>query len=173
MALRPARCYRWDSPAYCRVARNPQDSFITGIPGIKITKFDMGNLTAEFDAEVSLIAENDMQIRHNALESARIAANKILQDKLGRNNYRLKIRVYPHHVMRENVMATGAGADRVQSGMRGAFGKPVGRAARIRKKQEIISVYVNDDKEAVETAKRALKVAMSKLPKSMKILIKA
>jgi large subunit ribosomal protein L10e len=133
MGLRPAKCYGWDSPAYTRVAKNPQDSFITGIPGSKITRYNMGNLTGKFDTELSIVTMGEIQIRHNALESARIAVNKILEDKIGVNNYRLKLRVYPHHVMRENVMATGAGADRVQSGMRGAFGKPVGTAARIRK----------------------------------------
>ena len=172
MGLRPGRCYKWDSPAYTRVAKNPQDSFITGIPGSKVTKYNMGNLTEKFDTEVSLVTENRMQIRHNALEASRIATNNILEERLGRNAYRFKIRIYPHHVMRENVMATGAGADRVQSGMRGAFGKPVGRAARLNKNQIVMSVYVNHGEKRIKNAKTALRVAMSKLPKKMRILVK-
>jgi len=172
MGLRPAKCYKWDSPAYTRVAKNPQDSFITGIPGSKITRYDMGNLTRKFDTELSVIAMEDIQIRHNALESARISTNKILEEKMGVNNYRFKIRVYPHHVMRENVMATGAGADRVQSGMRGAFGKPIGTAARIGKGQAVLSVYINKENEGVGYAKKALKTGMMKLPGELKIVIK-
>ena len=40
---------------------------------------------------------------------------------------------YPHHVLRENKQATGAGADRVSQGMRCAFGKNVGTAARVKR----------------------------------------
>jgi len=172
MGLRPARCYRWDSPAYTRVAKNPQDSFITGIPGSKLTRYGMGNLTREFDTEISVIAVEDIQIRHNALESARVSTNKILEDKIGTNNYRFKIRVYPHHVLRENVMATGAGADRVQSGMRGAFGKPIGTAARTRRGRAILSVYIDGDEERIGNAKKALKTGMMKLPGRLKIIVK-
>ncbi len=172
MGLRPAKCYRWDSPAYTRVAKNPQDSFITGIPGSKITRYDMGNLRGNFNTEISIITAENIQIRHNALESARITSNKILEDKVGVNNYTLKLRVYPHHIMRENVMATGAGADRVQSGMRHAFGKPVGAAARIRKGHAVFSVYINEDDARIRNVKKALKTAMAKLPGELKIVIK-
>lgn len=172
MGLRPSKCYRWDSPAYTRVAKNPQDSFITGIPGSKITRYNMGNLKTRFDTEISLVAEENIQIRHNAIESARIAANKILEDTIGSNNYRFRINVYPHHVLRENVMATGAGADRVQSGMRNSFGKPVGTAARVHKGQAVLSVYINKSEERIINAKKALRVGKMKLPGSIHITIK-
>lgn len=172
MGLRPSRCYRWDSPAYSRVAKNPQDSFITGIPGSKINHYDMGNRSAKFDTEMSVVNDEDIIIRHNALEAVRISANKVLERGLGATNYHFKVRVYPHHVLRENVMATGAGADRVQSGMRGSFGKPVGRAARVRKNQKILSVHFNDsDEKKVRIVKKALKTALSKLPGSMSVVI--
>jgi large subunit ribosomal protein L10e len=172
MGLRPAKCYRWDSPAYTRVAKNPQDSFITGIPGSKITHYNMGSLKGKFDTEISIIANEDIQIRHNALESARVSANKILEENVGVNNYRFKVRVYPHHVVRENVMATGAGADRVQSGMRRAFGKPTGTAARAGKGQAVLSVYINKDDERIKNTKRALRTGKMKLPGDMRITIK-
>lgn len=172
MGIRPARCYRWDSPAYTRIANNTADSFITGIPGTKITHYEMGNLKAEFDTEVTIVSKRDIQIRHNALEAARVAANKVLESKVGANNYRMTVRVYPHHVLRENVMATGAGADRVQSGMRNSFGKPVGTAARVHSGQAVFSVYVNSSNPAtVETAKKALIISKSKLPGEMRIVI--
>jgi len=108
-----------------------------GIPGSKIVQFDMGNLTDEFPLQLSLVVEEACQIRHTALEAARISINRRLLKDVGRLNYRLKIRVYPHHVLRENKQATGAGADRVSEGMRLAFGKAVGTAARVMKGQEI------------------------------------
>ena len=132
MGLRPAKCYRWDSPAYTRIANNPGDSFITGIPGSKLNRFEMGTLSGDFNTEIALVTDESIQMRSNCLEASRIAANKVLEDNIGVSNYRMKVRVYPHHVIRENVMATGAGADRVQMGMRQSFGKPMGTAARVR-----------------------------------------
>lgn len=172
MGLRPARCYKWDSPAYTRVSNNPADSFITGIPGSKINRYNMGNLSAEFDTEISVVAKADIQVRHNALEASRIAVNKILERDLGAGNYRFKIRVYPHHILRENVMATGAGADRVQEGMRRSFGKPMGKAARVKKNQAVMSVYMNKSEEGLISVKKALRAASMKLPGSMKTTIK-
>jgi len=172
MGLRPAKCYHWDSPAYTRKSKNPADSFITGIPGTKLTHYNMGNMKEKFDTEVSVVSDMKIQIRHNALEAARIATNKILEENLGVNNYHFKVRVVPHHVMRENVMATGAGADRVQSGMRGAFGKPMGFAARINKNQAVFTVFLDKTDDKMKIVKRALKIATSKLPGDMKIVIK-
>ncbi len=173
MGLRPAKCYRWDSPAYTRVSNNPADSFITGVPGSKITRYESGNISGKFDTEVSIVSKGRIQIRHNALEASRISANKILENKLRTNNYKFKIRVFPHHVLRENVMATGAGADRVQSGMREAFGKPIAVAARIKEGQAVMSVYINRSDEAIRIAKNALKTAIRKLPGSMRIVVRS
>jgi large subunit ribosomal protein L10e len=174
MGLRPARCYKWDSPAYTRVAKNPQDSFITGIPGSKIVRYEMGNLKGNFDTEISIVAKEKIQIRHNALESIRIIINKFLEEKVGLNEFKLKIRVIPHHVLRENIMATGAGADRVQSGMRDSFGKPIGTAARVKKGQPIVSVYINKDngEERMRYVKEALKKGVKKLPGELEIVVK-
>ncbi len=171
MGLRPARCYHWDSPAYTRRSNNPADSFITGIPGSKLAHYNMGNNRGDFDTEISIVSNMRIQIRHNALEAARIAANKVLEDNMGINNYHFKIRVVPHHVMRENVMATGAGADRVQSGMRGAFGKPMGYAARINKNQAVFTVFLKKTDDKMKSVKRAMRIAMSKLPGDMKIVV--
>lgn len=162
MGLRRAHCYRWDSPAYTRVSNNPADSFVTGIPGIKITRFDMGDPNGEFDVRIDLVSDEDVQIRHNATEAARQTAVRCLEKALGKKGFYFKIRPYPHHIMRENKMATGAGADRVQSGMRDSFGKPVGKAARVKRGQIIMSVSVL--RESVGVAKEALRRANAKLP---------
>lgn len=43
----------------------------------------------------------------------------------------MRIRVHPFHVIRQKKMLTCAGADRLQTGMRHAFGKPAGTVARV------------------------------------------
>lgn len=162
MGLRRAHCYRWDSPAYTRVSNNPSESFVTGIPGIKVTRFDMGDANGDFEMRVDLISDEDIQIRHNALEAARQTCVRHLEKTLGKKGFAYKIRPYPHHIMRENKMATGAGADRVQSGMRDSFGKPVGKAARVKNGQIIMTVSVL--KNRTDVAKEALRRANAKLP---------
>ncbi|VVB54114.1 50S ribosomal protein L10e [uncultured archaeon] len=173
MGLRPAKCYRWDSPAYTRTSKNPGDSFITGIPGSKLIHYNMGNVAAAdtFDTVISIVPNGNIILRHNALEAARIFVQKAIEKKLGVSNYFFKVRVFPHHVIRENVMATGAGADRVQSGMRQAFGKPMGRAARIRTGQPIFSIYFNNDETRLTIIKGAVKNAIKKLPGDLTITL--
>ena len=75
--------------------------YMRGIPGSKIVKFTMGNPTGEFSHTVELVNLKEGQIRHNALESGRIAANRTLEP-LGRENFFLKIVPYPHMVLREH-----------------------------------------------------------------------
>lgn len=61
--------------------------FVKGFPQPKITKFTMGDTKAQFEYEARLIALEKAQIRHNALEAARVATNRLLMEKLS-NNYR-------------------------------------------------------------------------------------
>jgi large subunit ribosomal protein L10e len=170
---RPAKCYRWDSPAYTRVSRTPSNSYITGIPGAKIIHFDMGNKTGEFDTSVQMIVEENIQITHNALESARIMIQKKLEREVGVANYHFKVNVFPHHVLRNNVTATGAGADRVSQGMRKAFGKPIGRAARVRKGQPVFTVSFNHTEARQRFIKKTLRIASNKLPGSSRLRVNA
>ena len=135
--------------------------YIHGTPPPKISKFMMGDTKSKFEYRFSLVAQSPVQIRHNALEAARVAANKVLFDALGEIGYRIQLRVYPHVILRENRMIATAGADRLQEGMRRAFGKPSGRAARIKTGQSILDIYVNSN--AVDTAKKALRVGSTKL----------
>ena len=157
MVRKPARMYRnLAKKAYTR------REYMGGVPGSKIVTFDMGNLNQEFPLEISLVAEEGCQIRHTALEAARISINRRLMGSLGRMNFYLKFRVYPHHVLRENKQATGAGADRVSEGMRLAFGKAVGTAARVKAGQKVISLFTFHELE--EKAKDALRHGAHKLP---------
>ena len=142
--------------------------FVKGFPQPKITKFTMGDTKAKFEYEAKLIALEKAQIRHNALEAARVATNRILMDKLS-NNYLLCVHPYPHIILRENKMIFGAHADRLQDGMRRSFGKPIGTAARIEPNQAIITISVNA--EGVEIAKESLRRGSAKLPIPCRITI--
>ncbi|MDR3205918.1 MAG: 50S ribosomal protein L16 [Candidatus Methanoplasma sp.] len=157
MVRKPASMYRRiTGQAYTR------REYMGGVPASRISQFDMGNLQGEFPVTLTLKVKNRVQIRHTAIEAGRIAANKMLSGQAGTVNYHLKVRAFPHCVLRENKLATGAGADRVSSGMRKAFGKNVGTAARLERNQAIFTVQVAAEK--VNVAKEALWKASMKLP---------
>jgi large subunit ribosomal protein L10e len=142
--------------------------FVKGFPQPKITKFSMGDTKAKFEYEAKLISLQSAQIRHNALEAARVASNRPLMEKLV-NNYQLQVHPFPHSILRENKMIFGAHADRLQDGMRRSFGKPIGTAARVRPDQTIITVRVNAD--AVDLAKESLRLGSTKLPMPCRIVV--
>lgn len=164
MSRKPGKMYREiKQHAYTR------REYMGGVPPSRITQFVLGNKTADFPIKLNLLSNERCQMRHTALEAARVAANKTLEKFVGVNNYRLRIHVYPFHVLRENKQATGAGADRVSQGMRASFGTTVGTAARVEADQTIISVETSQD--YVQFAKDALKKASSKLPSPCKVII--
>jgi len=161
--IRKFCAYRALEPrAYTRISKYREKSFIKASPHINIVNFDMGNIKKKFGYEVDLISKQDLQIRHQAMESARMTCNRVLETVLGKNGYYFKIRFYPFHILRENPLAAGAGADRMSTGMKHSFGKPIGRVARIRKGQILFQLKVN--KSNLDTAKKALKRASYKLP---------
>lgn len=146
MGKRPAYCYTGvNRPPYTR------KKYIKGGPEPKIRVFDFGSPDKEFPLEVSLITDERCQISHNALEAARIHVNRFLTRKIGRENYYYRVCVYPHHRIRENKMMTGAGADRLQDGMRKAFGKVISVAARVYEGDRIL--FVRTHSENVTLAK--------------------
>ncbi|KXH76029.1 MAG: 50S ribosomal protein L16, partial [Candidatus Thorarchaeota archaeon SMTZ-45] len=137
-------------------------------PPSRLTSFDMGDASGVFEVELSLVGLERCQIRHQALEAARIASNREMTKKVGRQNYHLRMRVKPYHYLRENKMISGAGADRVQDGMRRAWGKVIGLAARVRPGQPLITVRVNP--RHIGSAMTALKKAAPKMPTPCKIV---
>lgn len=164
---RPWRCYRDIKRPYTRRSVSvPSKDYIKGVPQPRIAQFEMGN-KKEYEYTLFLVAENYCQIRHSALEAARMAIVKTLEK--GKEDYFVKLRVYPHHVYRENPLATGAGADRYQQGMRLSFGKPIGTAAQIDKGQKIFEIRVNS--KLLSLAKDALRKAKQKLPLRYKIIV--
>lgn len=142
--------------------------YIRGSPQPKITKFTMGDPKGKYEYKAVLVSQEEVQIRHNALEATRITVNRVLEAKLG-TSYYLRVMPYPHILLRENKVIFGAHADRLQQGMRKSFGKPKDLAARIRPNQHLIEIGVNAN--GVETAKIALKRGQAKLPTTCRIIV--
>jgi len=164
MALRPGRTVSRLERPYTRVSqKNPRKSYVVGVPMPKIHQFRMGNPNVDADVTLYLVAKDLGQIRHNALEAARVVAHHFLEKKIGAQNYCMVILRYPHHVLREKPIATGAGADRYSQGMRLAFGRPAGVALQVRKENTPI-VMIKTKKEFLNIAKQALMKFRYKLP---------
>jgi len=134
--------------------------YIAGKPQLKIARFSSGSSGNNYDYKIELIATEKLQVRHNALEAARLAANKRMA-QAGDTSFFSMLRVYPHVLLRENKMIATAGADRLQEGMRRAFGKSTGLAARIRPNQVIFEAYITAPN--LDLAQDAFRMAASKL----------
>jgi len=167
MGRRPARCYR-----YCKNKPYPKSRFCRGVPDSKIRIYDLGRKKAnvdEFPLCVHLTSDEYQQISSEALEAARICANKYITKVSGKDSFHLRVRVHPFHVLRINKMLSCAGADRLQTGMRGAFGKPQGTAARVNIGQILFSVRTKDNNKAIVI--EALRRCKYKFPGRQKIII--
>ncbi|MDW5562833.1 MAG: 50S ribosomal protein L16 [Methanomassiliicoccus sp.] len=136
--------------------------YMGGVPAPRINTFDLGTTNGDFPIVMNLKFKEPCQVRHTSLEAARIAANRALSKGTTTASFHLKIRLYPHIVLREHKMATGAGADRVSGGMRAAFGKAVGTAARVQGGTTVMTIRVTQ--QAFNVAKEAMWKASMKLP---------
>lgn len=160
--LRKFVCYRHLKRPYTRKSKYAKKAFVKVVPASKISRHEVGDPNAQFQYSVIIKPKIDLQIRHNALEAARQTANKVLETELGKNGFYLKLRVYPHHVIRENPLASGAGADRMSTGMAHSYGKSISTAAQIKRTQPIFEIKV--DKNGLVHAKKAMKRIQHKLP---------
>merc|ERR1712166_626112 len=160
MGRRPARCMR-----YQKNKPYPKSGFNRGVPDPKLRIYDVGKKRAkhdQFSACVHLVCYEKEQITSEALEAARIACNKYMQVNVGRENFHMRMRLHPWHVVRINKMLSCAGADRLQQCMRGAFGKCLLKAARVAIGQVIMSVRCTP--ENISHAQESLR--RSKSPES-------
>lgn len=155
MGRRPARCYR-----YCKNKPYPKTRYNRGVPDPKIRIFDLGRKKApveEFPLCVHLVSNEYEQLSSEALEAGRVCSNKYLVKTVGKDTFHIRVRVHPFHVIRINKMLSCAGADRLQTGMRGAYGKPTGKVARVNIGQPIMSIRAKDahKEHVVESLRRA------------------
>lgn len=127
MGRRPARCYR-----YCKNKPYPKSRYNRGVPdpkvrarfylwqkeklnSLQIRIFDLGRKRAsvdEFPFCCHLVSDEYEQLSSEALEAARICANKYVTKTSGKDSFHLRVRVHPYHVLRINKMLSCAGADR-------------------------------------------------------------
>jgi len=172
-SLRKANAYskRKVTP-FTRVSKVRQKSFIKTVPHQKIVKFSMGKEAllekGKLPHQLTLVSTEKAQIRHNALEACRQYVNKKLDKELS-GQYLFRVVPFPHHVQRENKMLTGAGADRMQTGMQLAYGKCAGKSAIMKEGSKIFFVAVPNPK-AVQFTRKIFKQVKSKLPCKTKTL---
>ena len=111
MGRRPARCYRWwGGKPY------PKSRYCRGCPDSRIRIYDAGNkkaLAEEFPYAVHMVSGEKECLSSEALEAARIAANKYLIKVAGKDSFHLRVKVHPWHILRINKMLSCAGADRL------------------------------------------------------------
>lgn len=142
------------------------------MPDPKIRIYDLGRKKAsvdEFPFCVHLVCDEHQQITSEALEAARICANKNMVKVTGKDSFHLRVRCHPYHVIRINKMLSCAGADRLQTGMRGAYGKPYGLVARVNIGQVILSIRTKDANRPV--AIEALRRSRYKFAGRQKIIV--
>ncbi|OCT55604.1 hypothetical protein XELAEV_18000424mg, partial [Xenopus laevis] len=139
------RCYR-----YCKNKPYPKSRFCRGVPDAKIRIFDLGRKKAKVD-------------------EFPLCGHMYMVKSCGKDGFHIRVRLHPFHVIRINKMLSCAGADRLQTGMRGAFGKPQGTVARVHIGQVIMSIRTKlQNKEHVI---EALRRAKFKFPGRQKIHI--
>jgi len=163
----PARCYR-----QIKNKPYPKSKYCRGVPDPKIRIFESGAKRAGVDVfpyAVHLVSWEKENVSSEALEAARIAANKYMVTNAGKDAFHLRVRAHPFHVLRINKMLSCAGADRLQTGMRGAFGKPLGTCARVGIGQILLSIRCKDSNGV--NAQEALRRAKFKFPGRQKIIV--
>lgn len=116
-----------------------------------------------------MVSDEKEQLSSEALEAARVACNKYLSKNAGKDSFHLRVRAHPYHVIRINKMLSCAGADRLQTGMRGAFGKPLGQVARVKIGQTLLSVRAKEQNK--HHVMEALRRAKYKFPGRQKLFI--
>ena len=166
--LRKGVAYRKVERPYTRKSKYQNKSFVRAIPTNKIVRFVMGDPKKSFEKTLKLISQEQIQLRHNTIESARLSVNRYLEKHLGKAAFFYRILVYPHHILRENPLASGAGADRMSTGMKKSFGKSIGLAAQVKQGQAVFCVKV--DKPHYNVAKKALERAITKLPSKFRVI---
>ena len=177
------------TPRYARRGSACPPIVDASLPQIRI--FDLGRKRAsvdEFPFCCHLVSDEYEQLSSEALEAARICANKYVTKTAGKDSFHLRVRVHPFHVLRINKMLSCAGADRhvdpsrlekgfvitliqcrLQTGMRGAWGKPYGTVARVNIGQIILSIRCKDSNSTV--IQEALRRARYKFPGRQKIIV--
>ncbi|MHA1682067.1 MAG: 50S ribosomal protein L16 [Promethearchaeota archaeon] len=177
MGRRPWCCYRTHTNRKPYVKkRGPRGKeFVHGGADPKIRIYEMGELKRsvgpnedDLDVKIGVQVLHTVMCSDNTLEAARTGVNRYLRKYLGRMGWHFIVRPHPYRVYRENKMMAFAGADRLQSGMRGSFGKPIGRMALLKAGQIVLEISTT--MKNLERCRKALKTATYKFPSACRVV---
>merc|ERR1711991_632018 len=101
MGRRPARCTR-----YCKNKPYIKSRFCRGVPDPKIRIYDNGSKRAGVNAFplcIHLVSMEKEQLGSEAIEAARQCANRHMVQSIGKDNFHMRIRIHPYHVVRINI----------------------------------------------------------------------
>ena len=174
MPLRKASAYsKKHITPYTRKSSKSKKNYVKTVPENKITRFKMGQKSdwekGEMKHVIKLVSGEKVQIRDNALESARKYVLRLLTEKIPEEFY-FEVKTYPHQILRENKVYSGASkGERVNTVMAQSFGSVMGRAAVVKKDKTVflVALYSAEHRSLVNDALSRIK---SKLPCHTRIL---
>uniref|UniRef100_A0A4X2M339 Uncharacterized protein n=1 Tax=Vombatus ursinus TaxID=29139 RepID=A0A4X2M339_VOMUR len=141
MENRPSDQDTWHCYGYCKNKPYPKSHFCRGVPDAKIRIFDLGRKKEkvdEFPLCGHMVSDEYEQLSSEALEAARSCANKYMVKSCGKDGFHIRVRLPPFDVICINKILSCARADRLETGMPQAFGKPQGT---------VTSVHIGQNKE--------------------------
>jgi large subunit ribosomal protein L10e len=174
MPLRKASSYsKKKVTPYTRKSAKKKKSYVKTVPHNKIVRFKMGRKSdyeqGKLKNIIKLVSGEKILIRDNALEAARKFILRNLQKELPEQFY-LEVKTYPHHILRENKVYSGASkGDRYNTGMSQSFGSVMGSAAIVKKNQAIFIIALEDEKKR-GVVNKILNKVKPKLPCHSRIL---
>jgi len=173
MPLRKGKCYtKVTKRPFVRKSKRRILNYIKVVPRTKIPKFHSGDAvgfnSGKYKFLVCLIVKDEIQLRDNTIESARMELMRNLERNI-KGNFFLSVRAYPHHILREHSLGSVAGSDRMTTGMAHSFGKSMGVAARMKKKGKIFSIACNE--QHIPKVRGFLSGVMPKLPGKLSITV--
>jgi large subunit ribosomal protein L10e len=158
-----------------RRSKKQQKSYIKVVPPQKIVKFNMGEIKKfeanEYHYKITLSTDENIQIRDFALEAVRQSLHKDFTSLFTIKNYFLRCHTYPHNVLRNNRVFSGASkGERVQTGMSKSFGTSEGRAAVVKAGNPVFTAYF-DGENNIPEVRHFFKKVISKLPCKTRVVV--
>ena len=81
--LRSFVCYRSKKRPYTRFSKYKKLSYVRSRPHCRISRYTGGEQAESYDCKIHLVSKEDLQIRDNALESARQTMVRSIEKTIG------------------------------------------------------------------------------------------
>jgi len=168
--LRRNKTTRTLKRAYTRTARKVAGkSYIKKVPATQVHRYEFGDLKGEKECtKIVLYVRDPCVIRTNSIEAARKVIvgffDKVFLSEKNKAHH-IKILRYAHHIVRQHIFASGAGADRISQGMSHSFGKS-GCCVAIRfksKNKPLIAIWISATPIQEEKIIKAIKCVRKKI----------